>query len=831
MRIGCLQFAPQVGDVDNNLERADAILNKADPENLDLLVLPELAFTGYNFKSLRDISPFLEPTGAGITAVWARTTALKHNCRVVVGYPESADVSQRWPTSLEYYNSAIIINEDGDTCGHYRKSHLYYTDESWALEGSGFFSDPIDGIGQVAMGICMDINPYKFEAPWNAYEFAFHVLDAAANVVILSMAWLTRENALVFNSQPREPDMETLTYWITRLEPLIRAETEEEIIVIFANRTGVEDEAVYAGTSAVLGIQNGEVTVYGLLGRGDKDLLVVDTDKSAFAKLVYRPDGDSTEQNGEASGSEPHTPPRCGNSDAESNSPGALSDPSPRPECQSDSANLSSNTHRSSRSSVPIDSTTISQSNAHVLVSRENESQISTGHSRHQSQHEFPMVRQYPNVGIHGSSGDWHSPLPSENNPAHRHIVREDPELASSKSNEANESSYSVGAFTGKDKTRRSSLDQQIFARSHEANAINQKAIKNDHQLDQSDGGKRRTASPSRKHRPRRSATDPQCRSGHAPRNARNANIDDETHQNTYRSRTSPQNESPVPILEKLGVDLMVFEEEGARRPKRDSLICHVDEDDYIIMRRDTVSKRKQHVAEEQLPPATISHKAQPQLVSYRDNVGSRSADRAVATSLTQETAPKDVPSLPSLFSTIPKQVSNSHGRTASQGELATEGSFRWRDGEAIYPPAKHDVPLQKGASPSLTRPRQTERYTDSKRAGREDRTGKHTILPNRTAETSNGNVGQSFAVGSMPLVGIPVRLAVELPHQTSSRHESSVRAVSSPKKGLPMVEKTWKAMPPTPKAMVIPPEYNDDDTVPRSTRPLQKDQVPIILV
>lgn len=46
MRIGCLQFAPQVGDVDNNLSRADVILDQADPDNLDLLVLPELAFSG-----------------------------------------------------------------------------------------------------------------------------------------------------------------------------------------------------------------------------------------------------------------------------------------------------------------------------------------------------------------------------------------------------------------------------------------------------------------------------------------------------------------------------------------------------------------------------------------------------------------------------------------------------------------------------------------------------------------------------------------------------------------------------------------------------------------
>ena len=51
MRVGCLQFAPQVGDVDNNLNRADAVLSKANVDELDLLVLPELAFTGKSLES------------------------------------------------------------------------------------------------------------------------------------------------------------------------------------------------------------------------------------------------------------------------------------------------------------------------------------------------------------------------------------------------------------------------------------------------------------------------------------------------------------------------------------------------------------------------------------------------------------------------------------------------------------------------------------------------------------------------------------------------------------------------------------------------------------
>ncbi|KAH6715419.1 carbon-nitrogen hydrolase [Leptodontidium sp. MPI-SDFR-AT-0119] len=327
MRIACLQFAPQVGDIENNLNRADAVLSRANPQNLDLLVLPELAFTGkraprtaaflfrrldsniavnqaadlpwmydslmalgYNFQSLAQISPFLEPTTAGITSLWARTTALKYNCVVIAGYPEKVDLSPKWPASPEYYNSAITVNAEGETIANYRKSFLYSTDETWALEGpDGFYDGEIDGLGTVAMGICMDLNPYKFEAPWNTWEFAQHVLLREVNLVVLSMAWMTREDTRSFSREPKEPDMETLSYWLARLEPLIRNEGEDEIIAVFANRTGSEGNATYAGTSAVLGIQAGEVKVYGILGRGERELLVVDTAASPTMQLVSEP--------------------------------------------------------------------------------------------------------------------------------------------------------------------------------------------------------------------------------------------------------------------------------------------------------------------------------------------------------------------------------------------------------------------------------------------------------------------------------------------------------------------------------------------------------------
>lgn len=118
---------------------------------------------GCNFKSLSQISPFLEPSTSGISSLWARTIALKYNVAVVVGYPEKVDVSDRWPTSTEYYNSAMIVNRDGETVANYRKSFLYATDEKWALEGtSGFFYDRPQGLGRMAMGIgkSMDLDDH-----------------------------------------------------------------------------------------------------------------------------------------------------------------------------------------------------------------------------------------------------------------------------------------------------------------------------------------------------------------------------------------------------------------------------------------------------------------------------------------------------------------------------------------------------------------------------------------------------------------------------------------------------------------------------------------------
>jgi predicted amidohydrolase len=62
MKVACLQFAPRLGMVDDNIQRANDILNSIpSSKSFDWLILPELAFSGtclidYNFFSRSFIS-------------------------------------------------------------------------------------------------------------------------------------------------------------------------------------------------------------------------------------------------------------------------------------------------------------------------------------------------------------------------------------------------------------------------------------------------------------------------------------------------------------------------------------------------------------------------------------------------------------------------------------------------------------------------------------------------------------------------------------------------------------------------------------------------------
>ena len=59
MRVGFIQFEPTFGDVAGNLSTMEAALEGAG--RADLMVLPELATSGYNFTSVEEAAALSEP--------------------------------------------------------------------------------------------------------------------------------------------------------------------------------------------------------------------------------------------------------------------------------------------------------------------------------------------------------------------------------------------------------------------------------------------------------------------------------------------------------------------------------------------------------------------------------------------------------------------------------------------------------------------------------------------------------------------------------------------------------------------------------------------------
>lgn len=267
MRLAVVQTSPSLGAVDKNIARAKALLADLPESQLDLIVFPELAFTGYNFQSPSQITPFIETRLLSPSRAWAHEIAKQYRCSVVIGLPSQ---------DTQRHNTASIMNSMGNTVYDYHKHHMFETDYKWGCTpGPGFNFTTLqfnDIPTHTSIGICMDINPKDFTAPFTSYEYANYILkNKEISLILLPMAWLLPSE--YDRTSPEEPSHATINYWVKRLYPLV--EDSKTRTVVVCNRTGEEEGAVYAGTSCVLRVGGGQVVILGMLGR-EEGVLYVD---------------------------------------------------------------------------------------------------------------------------------------------------------------------------------------------------------------------------------------------------------------------------------------------------------------------------------------------------------------------------------------------------------------------------------------------------------------------------------------------------------------------------------------------------------------------------
>jgi 5-aminopentanamidase len=145
VRAGVFQFAPAFGDVQANLDRVLAALEAADA---DLMVLPELCLSGYQFTSAEEARSLSEPAkdGPSVRAM-ARVAAAKRMF-VAAGLAEAGD-------DRRVYNSAVLIGPGG-WMGTYRKTHLFFEEKRWFAPGdTGFRVWDAAGV-RLGLMICFD---------------------------------------------------------------------------------------------------------------------------------------------------------------------------------------------------------------------------------------------------------------------------------------------------------------------------------------------------------------------------------------------------------------------------------------------------------------------------------------------------------------------------------------------------------------------------------------------------------------------------------------------------------------------------------------------------
>lgn len=119
LRVGYYQFKPRFGKTGQNLKKVLKALRDAEA---DLIVLPELAFSGYYFRDREEVktlaeNPHRSPTFESLTAL-----CRQRDFYLVTGFAEKS--------FDKYFNSAALIGPNG-VIHVYRKLHLFNEEKHW----------------------------------------------------------------------------------------------------------------------------------------------------------------------------------------------------------------------------------------------------------------------------------------------------------------------------------------------------------------------------------------------------------------------------------------------------------------------------------------------------------------------------------------------------------------------------------------------------------------------------------------------------------------------------------------------------------------------------
>lgn len=219
--IACVQMEPTVGDNRANIAKSVACIEEAAAGGAGLIVLPELANSGYVFRTRDEAFELAEevPGGAACQA-WAKV-AERHGSHIVSG------VSERDGNVL--YNSSVVIGPKGYV-GKFRKVHLWNEENLFFEPGNlGFpvFKTPL---GRIGTFICYDC--------WFPESFRLCALQGA-DIVCVPTNWVPIPG--------QDPNREAMANIL-----VMAAAHSNSVFIAAADRVGTERDQPFIGQSIIV---------------------------------------------------------------------------------------------------------------------------------------------------------------------------------------------------------------------------------------------------------------------------------------------------------------------------------------------------------------------------------------------------------------------------------------------------------------------------------------------------------------------------------------------------------------------------------------------------
>jgi predicted amidohydrolase len=232
LKVACLQIsAREYEDRYENKENILRMIDRAADARPQLMVLPECVYPAYYISPLivKNSLEFQKSTLELITEVKQRAKLYK--CYIALGIVETDLIENI------LYNSALLINPEGQEISRFRKSYLWHFDSRWFCAGEQY---PVieTEFGKVGMFICAD---------GRLPEIVRCLSLQGADILLDLTNWVTSGF-----------EKETLTN--PQVEYMIPTRAlENRVWIIAANKVGMEAKSIlYCGKSAVF-TPDGEV--------------------------------------------------------------------------------------------------------------------------------------------------------------------------------------------------------------------------------------------------------------------------------------------------------------------------------------------------------------------------------------------------------------------------------------------------------------------------------------------------------------------------------------------------------------------------------------------